>query len=104
MTKTKITIKTSDKVEVTRAQAWAIDEGMKFYLKMADAEPERVNALTKGDKKEFARLQFVGKHFVIKIGDVEPWTGLFDPLNSMSAYDLNKAILKGYLVKEGAEQ
>ncbi|MGD6390594.1 hypothetical protein VWU04_22665, partial [Xanthomonas citri pv. citri] len=91
-------------VEVTQEQARAIKEGTKFYLKMADDEPERVNALTKGDKKEFARLQFVGKHFVIQIGDVEPWTGLFDPLNSMSAYDLNKAILKGYNVKDGMEQ
>ncbi|HEO2443835.1 TPA: hypothetical protein VAP34_002036 [Streptococcus agalactiae] len=104
MTKTKITIKTSDKVEVTREQARAIDEGMKFYLKMADAEPDRVNTLTKGDKKEFARLQFVGKHFVIKIGDVKPWEELFAPLNEMSADELNRAILKGYIVKDGMEQ
>ncbi|WP_163113714.1 hypothetical protein [Bacillus velezensis] len=99
----EIVFKTSDKVEVTREQARAIKEGMKFYLKMADDEPERVNALTKGDKKEFARLQFVGKQFVINNGDVEPWTELFEPLNSMYADDLNQAILKGYIVKEGAE-
>lgn len=102
MTKTKITIKTSDKVEVTRKQARAIEEGMKFYLKMADDKPERVNALTKGDKKEFARRQFVGKQFGINMGVTYPWTGLFEPLNSMHAYDLNKAILKGYIVKESA--
>lgn len=76
---------------------------MKFYLKMADDEPERVNALTKGGKKEFARIQFVGKHFVIKIGDVKPWEDLFAPLNEMSADELNRAILKGYIVKEGVE-
>ncbi|ERH59258.1 MULTISPECIES: hypothetical protein [Bacillus amyloliquefaciens group] len=99
----KITIKTCDKVEVTKAQARAIEEGKKFYLRMADNDPQRVNDLTNGDKKEFARLQFVGKQFVINNGDVEPWTGLFEPLNSMYAYDLNKAILKGYIVKEGAE-
>ncbi|AZJ44198.1 hypothetical protein ABEX89_08870 [Bacillus velezensis] len=103
MTKTKITIKTNDKVEVTWEQARAIDEGMMFYLKMADAEPERVNALSKGDKKEFARLQFVGKQLGINMGVTYPWTGLFEPLNSLHAYDLNKAILKGYIVKEDAE-
>ncbi|WP_342490431.1 hypothetical protein [Bacillus sp. FSL R5-0443] len=101
MRKTKI--KTSDKVEVTREQARAIKEGMKFYLRMADNDPQRVNDLTNGDKKEFARLQFVGKQFVINNGDVEPWTGLFKSLNSMYADDLNQAILKGYIVKEGAE-
>ncbi|MDU0069877.1 MULTISPECIES: hypothetical protein [Bacillus] len=42
----KLTIKTSDKVEATKAQARAIEEGMKFYLKMADDEPKRVNDLT----------------------------------------------------------
>ncbi|GIN68515.1 hypothetical protein FKN04_09285 [Bacillus glycinifermentans] len=99
----KLTIKTSDKIEVTKAQARAIDEGMKFYLKMADAEPERVNDLTKGDKKKFARLQFVGTQFVIKLGDAEPWKDLFEPLNSLSAYDLNQAILKGYVIKEASE-
>lgn len=103
MTKTKITIKTSDKVEVTREQAWAIEEGIKFYLRMADNDPQRVNDLTNGDKKEFARLQFVGKQLGINMGVTYPWTGLFEPLNSMHAYDLNKAILKGYIVKEGAE-
>ncbi|WP_369878134.1 hypothetical protein JNUCC21_11255 [Bacillus sp. JNUCC-21] len=103
MTKSKITIKTSDKIEVTWEQARAIKEGMKFYLKMADDEPERVNDLTNGDKKEFARLQFVGKQFGMNMGVTYPWTGLFEPLNSMHAYDLNKAILKGYIVKEGAE-
>ena len=100
----KFTIKTSDKIEVARAQARAIDEGMKFYLIMADAEPERVNDLTKGDKKEFARLQFVGKHFIIKVGDAKPWEGLFEPLNSLSAFDLNQAILKGYVIKEAADE
>ncbi|WP_342497418.1 hypothetical protein NYE62_09410 [Bacillus sp. FSL K6-2861] len=103
MTKTKITIKTSDKVEVTRKQARAIKEGMKFYLRMADNDPQRVNDLTNGDKKEFARLQFVGKQLGINMGVTYPWTGLFEPLNSMHAYDLNKAILKGYIVKEDAE-
>ncbi|MCX2851396.1 hypothetical protein OQ471_05180 [Bacillus sp. KeR2] len=99
----KITIKTCDKVEVTKAQARAIEEGKKFYLRMADNEPQRVNELTNGDKKEFARLQFVEKQLGINMGVTYPWTGLFEPLNSMHAYDLNKAILKGYIVKEGAE-
>ncbi|MEC3611990.1 hypothetical protein P9181_11630 [Bacillus velezensis] len=104
MTKTKITIKTSDKVEVTREQARAIEEGKKHYLQMAESDPERVNALTKGDKKEFARLQFVGTHFVVKIGDIEPWSGLYEPLNEMTADELNRAILKGYIVMDGMEQ
>lgn len=103
MTKTKITIKTSDKVEVTREQARAIEEGKQYYMIMADNAPKRVKELTNGDKEEFARLQFVGTQFVINNGDLAPWGGLFEPLNSMSAYDLNKAILKGYIVKEGAE-
>lgn len=47
----KITIRTSDKVEVTKAQARAIEEGMKFYIRMADNDPQRVNDLTNGDKK-----------------------------------------------------
>ncbi|WP_418133877.1 hypothetical protein ACNFKI_11660 [Bacillus velezensis] len=101
MRKTKI--KTSDKVEVTREQARAIKEGMKFYLRMADNYPQRVNDLTNGDKKEFARLQFVGKQFGINMGVTYPWTGLFEPLNTLHAYDLNKAILNGYIVKEGTE-
>ncbi|KXZ17911.1 hypothetical protein AXI59_01285 [Bacillus nakamurai] len=103
-TEAKITIKQSDKVEVTKAQAWAIEEGMKHYLKMADADPARVEKLTKGDKKEFARLLFLGTHFVIKIGDLTPWDGLFEPLNSMSADELNRAILKDYVVKEGGAE
>ncbi|QMT26529.1 hypothetical protein [Bacillus velezensis] len=101
MRKTKI--KTSDKVEVTREQVRAIKEGMKFYLGMADNDPQRVNDLTNGDKKEFARLQFVGKQFGINMGVTYPWTGLFEPLNTLHAYDLNKAILNGYIVKEGTE-
>lgn len=101
MRKTKI--KTSDKVEVTREQVRAIKEGMKFYLRMADNDPQRVNDLTNGDKKEFARLQFVGKQFGINMGVTYPWTGLFEPLNTLHAYDLNKAILNGYIVKEGTE-
>ncbi|MCY7919093.1 hypothetical protein [Bacillus vallismortis] len=101
---TKITVKTSDKVEVTQAQARAIEEGKKFYLRMADKEPQRVNDLANGDKKEFARLQFVSKQFAINTGVAYPWTELFEPLNNMHAYDLNKAILKDYIVKEvGAE-
>ncbi|QHM88828.1 hypothetical protein FH505_10595 [Bacillus velezensis] len=99
----KITIKTSDKIEVTKAQARAIEEGKKFYLRMADNDPQRVNDLTNGDKKEFARLQFVGKQFGINMGVTYPWTGLFEPLNTLHAYDLNKAILNGYIVKEGTE-
>ncbi|MGP3781815.1 hypothetical protein ACTWKC_17670 [Bacillus sp. 4A_MP3] len=103
MTKTKITIKTSDKVEVTEAQARAIEEGVKFYSRMADNDPQRVNDLTNGDKKEFARLNFVKKQFGINMGVSYPWTGLFESLKSMHAYDLNKAIIKGYIVKEGVE-
>ncbi|MED5050194.1 hypothetical protein P9738_00145 [Bacillus siamensis] len=33
----------------------------------------------------------------------DPWEGVFEPLNSMSAYELNRALLKGYIIKEGAE-
>ncbi|MFP7275793.1 hypothetical protein SFC17_12765 [Bacillus paralicheniformis] len=99
----KLTIKTSDKVEVTQAQARAIEEGMKFYLKMADAVPKRVDDLTKGDKKEFARLKFVKTHYDINLGNIEPWEDLYEPLNSLSSYDLNQAILKDYVIKEAAE-
>ncbi|MDJ1631400.1 hypothetical protein QNN00_17750 [Bacillus velezensis] len=66
MTKTKITIKTSDKVEVTKAQARAIEEGKKFYLRMADDEPERVNALTKGDKKSLHAFNSSGNTLSLK--------------------------------------
>ncbi|NUJ15763.1 hypothetical protein FKN04_03895 [Bacillus glycinifermentans] len=84
----KLTIKTSDKVEVTQAQAWAIEEGNKYYSKVVD-----------GDQK-LARHLFVAQQYAIKTGEDEPWEGLFEPLNGLSVYDLNASILKGYTVKE----
>ncbi|MEH2977229.1 hypothetical protein [Bacillus amyloliquefaciens] len=92
MTKTKITIKTSDKVEVTREQARAIEEGIKCY--------EDQGLLKRGDR--LYRL-FVFEHWRVKNGKTDPWEGVFEPLNSMSAYELNRALLKGYIIKEGAE-
>ncbi|MEL3987008.1 hypothetical protein AAE038_18190 [Bacillus velezensis] len=92
MTKTNITIKTSDKVEVTREQARAIEEGIKCY--------EDQGLLKRGDR--LYRL-FVFEHWRVKNGKTDPWEGVFEPLNSMSAYELNRALLKGYFIKEGAE-
>ncbi|MCP6683225.1 hypothetical protein [Bacillus nakamurai] len=92
MTKTKITIKTSDKVEVTEAQARAIEEGIKCY--------EDQGLLKRGDR--LYRL-FVFEHWRVKNGKTDPWEGVFEPLNSMSAYELNRALLKGYIIKEGSE-
>lgn len=100
----KITIKTSDKVEVTKEQARAIEEGMKFYLKIAEKKPEEVKEISKGDTKDYARKLFVSTHILILAKEKEPWTELFEPLNSMRAYELNGAILKGYIVKEDDEE
>ncbi|MCC9021760.1 hypothetical protein [Bacillus nakamurai] len=88
----KITIKTSDKVEVTQAQARAIEEGIKCY--------EAQGLLKRGNR--LYRL-FVFEHWRVKNRKADPWEGLFEPLNSMSADDLDMALLKGYVVKEGAE-
>ncbi|WP_437132742.1 hypothetical protein [Bacillus atrophaeus] len=97
----EITIKTSEKVEVTKAQAWAVEEGKQYFLMMSERDPERVKTLC-GEYKpeEFARIQFIGMHFLIKMGDLDPWFGLYAPLNELSADELNRAILKGYIVKE----
>ncbi|MED1774052.1 MULTISPECIES: hypothetical protein [Bacillus] len=105
MTKTNITIKTSDKVEVTRAQAWAIERAHHHYLEIAKkADREEVIKMC-GDctPVEYARLLLLRTHFAVKIGDLEPWFGLYGPLNSMSADELNMALLNGYVMKEGAE-
>ncbi|WP_063668156.1 hypothetical protein [Bacillus nakamurai] len=102
MTKAKITNKQSDKVEVTEAQAWAIEEGKDYFLMRAKANPDMVERSCGSNKpEEFARRQFVYMHFVIRSGDLTPWDGLFEPLNSMSADDLNTALLKGYVVNGG---
>ncbi|OLF99979.1 MULTISPECIES: hypothetical protein [Bacillus] len=98
----KLTIKTSDKVEVTQAQARAIEEGMKFYLKISHSAPSEKVKQHNGPV-EYARKAFVVQHVFIKSGDAEPWKDLFEPLNSLSSYDLNQAILKGYVIKEAAE-
>lgn len=98
----KLTIKTSDKVEVTKAQARAIEEGMKFYLKIAHSAPSEEVKQHNGPA-EYARIAFVVMHLFVKSGDAEPWEGLFEPLNSLSVYDLNQAILNGYAIKEAAE-
>lgn len=95
----KLTIKTSDKVEVTKAQARAIEEGMKFYLKIAHSAPSEEVKQHNGPA-EYARIVFVVQHLFIKSGDAEPWEDLFEPLNSLSVYDLNQAILKGYVIKD----
>ncbi|MEC1470494.1 hypothetical protein P9D47_20995 [Bacillus haynesii] len=101
----KLTIKTSDKVEVTQAQARAIEEGMKFYLKIAHSAPSEEVKQHNGPE-EYARIVFVVQHLFTKSksGDAEPWEDLFEPLNSLSVYDLNQAILKGYVIKEAAAE
>lgn len=98
----KLTIKTSDKVEVTQARA--IKEGMKFYLKIAHSAPSEEVKQHNGPE-EYARIVFVLHHLFTKSksGDAEPWDDLFEPLNSLSVYDLDQAILKGYVIKEAAE-
>ncbi|MCY8293223.1 hypothetical protein MOD67_00790 [Bacillus licheniformis] len=101
----KLTTKTSDKVEVTQAQARAIEEGMKFYLKIAHSAPSEEVKQHNGPE-EYARIVFVVHHLFTKSksGDAGPWKDLFEPLNSLSVYDLNQAILKGYVTASAAKE
>lgn len=85
----EIHIQSMGKVEVTQAQARAIEEGIKCY--------EAQGLLKRGNR--LYRL-FVFEHWRVKNGKADPWEGLFEPLNSMSAYDLNMALLNGYIVEE----
>lgn len=84
------TFKTSEKIEVTKAQARAIEEGIKCY--------EAQGLLKRGDR--LYRL-FVFEHWRVKNGKTDPWKGVFEPLNSMSSYDMRDALLgEGYVIKE----
>ena len=94
------------KVEVTQAQAQAIEEGKKYYLKMAHEvigifkglEPRKPQRL-----QELMRRVFLTEHFLVGIGDKPSWEGSFAPLNSVSPLDLNRAIKYGYVIREGVE-
>ncbi|WP_152425490.1 hypothetical protein [Bacillus subtilis] len=90
MSMNKITIKTSNKVKVTKDQARAIEEGIKCY--------ESQGLLKRGNR--LYRL-FLFEHWRVKNGKADPWEGLLEPLNGMSAYDMRDALLgEGYIVKE----
>ncbi|WCS68803.1 hypothetical protein Goe19_01620 [Bacillus phage vB_BsuM-Goe19] len=93
------------KVEVTQAQAQAIEEGKKYYLKMAHEDPERVIDICDEFKPwEFMRRVFVAEHFlVVDYKDKPPWEGAFAPLNGVSSLDLNRAIKYGYVIREDVE-
>ncbi|MFK3811830.1 hypothetical protein [Bacillus halotolerans] len=85
-----IFIQSTGIVEVTKAQARAIEEGIKCY--------ESQGLLKRGNR--LYRL-FLFEHWRVKNGKADPWEGLLEPLNNMSAYDMRDALLgEGYVLKE----
>ncbi|MGG3571075.1 hypothetical protein ABES80_01045 [Bacillus gobiensis] len=88
----EINLLIAEKVEVTQAQATAIEEGIKCY--------EAQGLLKRGDR---LYNLFGFEHWRVRNGKADPWEGLFAPLNSLTADDLMNALKKGYVVKVAAK-
>ncbi|MER3115345.1 hypothetical protein [Bacillus altitudinis] len=83
-----LSITTSSKVELTKEQAKAVEEGVKYYELHGMERGVRLNRL------------FVFEHWLVKRGDTPPWELLFTPLNDVDPHDLMSALTNGYVVKE----